>query len=282
LSEILPELFEMRYMNDLAERAGMDIQWAADGTLLFGDDLIVDETFPRPRSRLRPVALDPAACEPGDQTQYWMYNGVANAHERERLRATGLRYELTLMFPHSIGRERAKTLGHLHSFPPNSPLNYPEVCEVLSGRAYFLFQTMDTATKQCSFCTVLEAHPGDKVIIPPNLHHLTINAGDETLLFSDVIPLAVQGIYEPLMSMNGAAYCYTVDNDWIANPFYHAVPELEEWAVHAYPERSLTPDVPLYRVFVETPESLTWMLTPERFEETFPDLWPIVQAATAI
>jgi glucose-6-phosphate isomerase, archaeal len=268
-------------MINLAECAGIDVRWAADGTLTFGADVIVDETFSRPRSRLRPVALDPEACEPGDQAQYWMYNGIARVHERVRLQAAGMRYELTLMFPHAIGRERAKTLGHLHSFPPNSKLNYPEVCEVLCGTAYFVFQTMDTESKQASFCAVLEAHPGDKVIIPPNLHHLTINAGDEPLLFSDVIPLAVKGIYEPLMNMHGAAYLYTVNDEWIPNPAYQVVPELVQWKIRSYPELSLMANMPLYRVFAEQTELLSWMLTPERFGETFPDLWRVVQVVTA-
>jgi len=241
-------------MTSLSERAGVDIQWASDGTLNFGADLIVDETFPRPRSRLRSVALDPDACEPADQTQYWMYNGIATTADRARLASTGMRYELTLMFPNALGRERAKTLGHLHSFPPNSALNYPEICEVLHGTAYFVFQTMDTETRTASFCAALEAHPGDKVIIPPNLHHLTINAGDDPLLFSDVIPLDVKGIYQPLADMRGAAYLYTLDAGWIRNPFYVSVPELEQWAGSRFSES--LPDLPLYRLFAEMPERL--------------------------
>src|SRR5215468_2112983 len=113
-------------MRSLADWAGIDIEWAADGTLTFGSDIRVDETLPRLRERLRSVALQPEACTPLTQIQYWMYNGVACETDRNSLIATGLRYELTLMFPHAIGRERAKTLGHLHNAPPNSPLNYPE------------------------------------------------------------------------------------------------------------------------------------------------------------
>ena len=267
-------------MTSLSERAGVDIQWASDGTLKFGADWVVDEIFPRPRSRLRPVALDPDACEPADQTQYWMYNGITTSADRARLAATGMRYELTLMFPHALGRERAKTLGHLHSFPPNSTLNYPEICEVLHGTAYFVFQAMDTASKTASFCAALEARPGDKVIIPPNLHHLTINAGDEPLLFSDVIPLDVKGIYQPLADMRGAAYLYTLDAEWIRNPFYRSVPVLEQWASRRYPE--VLPDLPLYRIFAETPERLTWMLDPGRFGETFPDLRDVVPTTTGM
>jgi glucose-6-phosphate isomerase, archaeal len=282
MGENITEIPELHHMTNLAECAGIDVQWAADGTLKFGSNIVVDETFPRPLSRLRPVALEPNACEPDDQVQYWMYNGIARVQERERLQASGMRYEFTLMFPHALGHERAKTLGHLHSFPPNQSLNYPEVCEVLHGSAYFVFQTVDLELKQSTFCAVVEAHAGDTVIIPPNLHHLTINAGDEPLLFSDVIPLAVKGIYEPLMTMHGAAYLYTVDDEWIPNPAYQVVPELQHGNRLANPEFFLPIDVPLYRVFAEQTEWLSWMLTPLRFGEIFPDLRRVVRMVTAV
>lgn len=268
-------------MTKLATQAGINIQWADDGTLTFGPDLIVDEVLSRPLSRLQPLALDPAACEPGDKIQYWMYNGIATQADHTRLAATGMRYELTLMFPDAIGRERPKTLGHLHSFPPGSALNYAEVCEVLHGTAHFVFQTMDIKTRQCHFCACVEAHPGDKVIIPPNLHHLTVNAGDEPLLFADVIPLAVTGIYNPLKDMHGAAYYYTLDGIWMPNHHYVSEAAMERPGIMEYPDLGLTSDKPLYTLFSESSDRLEWMLHPERFQATFPDLWEIVERADA-
>lgn len=256
-------------MSTLAELAGIEMAWADDGTLTFGDDVVVDEAFTRPLERLRSVALEPEACTPPDRVQYWMYNGTARRADRDRLLATGMRYELTLMFPRSIGRERAKTLGHLHTGPADSRLNYPEICEVLHGTAHFLFQLMDMDAHTAHWCALIEAHPGDKVIIPPNLHHLTINAGDEPLLFSDVIPLAVQGIYEPFARMRGAAYLNTLDAGIIPNPHYKAVAPLQRLPAPVYPGL----EAPLYQVFVDNPDALAWMTHPERFAQTFPDIW---------
>ncbi len=268
-------------MTSLAEYAGIDIEWAANGTLRFAPDLVIDETFSRPRGRLRSVALEPDACEPADQIQYWMYNGIARQQDRPSLAATGLRYELTLMFPRALGRERAKTLGHLHSGPPASALNYPEICEVLHGKAYFVFQTMDIPHRSAPFCAVIEVNAGEKVIIPPNLHHLTINAGDEPLLFSDVIPLAVKGIYQPLADMHGAAYLYTSDSGWVKNLFYTQVGVLERWQVTEYPSLKLTADRPLYRTFLENPVYLSWLLEPGAFHTVFPDIWARIETALA-
>ncbi|MBA3870064.1 MAG: hypothetical protein H0X30_13035 [Anaerolineae bacterium] len=269
-------------MPTFSDIAGLDMQWADDGTLVFPPNLVIDETFSRPLSRLRPLALQPEACEPPDQIQYWMYNGIADQADRARLAESGMRYELTLMFPNAIGRERAKTLGHLHSFPKDSSLNYPEICEVLFGTAYFIFQTMDTVNRTSNYCGYLEANAGDKIVIPPNLHHLTINAGDTPLLFSDVIPLDVKGIYEPLKDMHGAAYLNTLDSGWIANRHYEAVSELAILSKHVYPQYDLTPEIPLFKTFTQTPEKLAWMVDPSRFAKLFPDLWDVVNAANAV
>jgi len=256
----------------MVDDVGLELDWAADGTLAFGVGVSVDEAFTRPLSRLRPVALDPEACTPPERIQYWMYNGVATVQDRARLAATGMRYELTLMAPLAIGRERAKTLGHLHSFPPNSALNYPEVCEVLHGTAIFLFQCMNVELRSVSRVIAIEARQGDKVVIPPNVHHLTINSGDEPLLFSDIIPLAVSGNYEPFAQMGGAGYFYLSSSEFVPNERYAALPTLEHRTTRAYPDARLTPHLPLYTLFSEAPEALSWMLEPERFAALFPDL----------
>lgn len=269
-------------MASLAEYAGLEIEWAADGTLNFAPGIVIDEIISRPRERLRAVTLEPDACTPPEQVQYWMYNGLAREAERAPLAETGMRYELTLMFPRALGRERAKTLGHLHSGPPGSVLNYPEICEVLRGTAYFVFQTLDLDKRSAPLCGYVEVRAGEKIIIPPNLHHLTINAADEPLLFADVIPLAVKGIYQPLANMHGAAYLLTSDSGWIKNPTYNQVGALERWPVSDYPALEITTNRPLYRMFVEKPVYLEWMLEPARFSSVFPDIWERIASALAV
>jgi len=261
--------------------SGLQIDWATDGTLSFDPEITVDEVLSRPRERLRSVAFEPDTCVPPDQIQYWMYNGVARQQDRQRLSTIGLGYELTLMYSRPLGRERAKTLGHLHSGPPGSALNYPEVCEVLYGTAYFVFQTMDLEKHTAPLCAFVEVNAGEKVIIPPNLHHLTINAGDEALLFADVIPLAAKGIYQPLADRHGAAYLLTCDG-WIKNASYVEAGELERWTVRDYPALRLTADRPLYRTFVENPVYLEWMLEPDQFRGVFPDIWERIAPALAV
>ena len=51
----------------LAEFTGLEVSWAEGGTLRFADSIVVDEVQPCSREQLRPVALDPASCQPGDR-----------------------------------------------------------------------------------------------------------------------------------------------------------------------------------------------------------------------
>lgn len=257
----------------LTELAGLEMEWAADGTLTFPENVAVEEVQSRPLDRLRTVAFDPLACTPPDRIQYWMYNGVVRRRDRERLARTGMRYGLTLLLPNAIGRERAKTLGHLHTRPASSLLDYPEIYEVLYGTAWFVFQTLEADSRSSALCAVVEAHPGDKVIIPPNLHHLTINAGNEPLLVANVIPVAVRAMHQPLVDMRGAAWFNTVDQDWIKNPHYRSVAELQHWPVTDIPDLGLTRARTLYQIFVQSPELLVWMLEPMSFPDVFPDAW---------
>lgn len=195
-----------------AEWAGIPISWnAAHDEIFFDRALTVKETKSRLRKQLRPVLRDDEACQPADAVQYWMYNGISHAEQAEAYARSGIQYELMLLYPARLGEERSKTLGHIHAFPPGSSLNDAEVCEVVYGEAIFLFQTLVLESRRAAFCYAERAEQGDKVLFPPNTHHLTINAGDDMLLFSDLINVQTRGNYDSLSSMGGAAYRYGRD-----------------------------------------------------------------------
>ena len=64
----------------------------------------------------------------------------------------------------------------------------------------------------------------------------------EPLLFSDVIPLAVKGIYEPLASLHGAAYFYTLTQGFIPNATYRKVAALQVERAPAFPGLAWCPN----------------------------------------
>lgn len=257
----------------LAEFTGLEVSWAEGGTLRFADSIVVDEVQPCSREQLRPVALDPASYQPADLIQYWSYVGIARRRDRERILATGLRYGLTALQPTALGKERSRTLGLRFNHPSTSTLSYSAICEVLSGSAWFLFQMLDEKNRSAPYCAIQQARPGDKIIIPPNLYHCVVNAGDAPLLFSTIASTNAKRIYAPLGDLHGEAWHNLLDEGWVKNPFYQTAADPEWWSPTPHPELGLTPNRPLYHNLVQLPESLLWLLEPMSFPDIFPDIW---------
>lgn len=262
---------------DLTAITGLPLKLLDNGQLEFGPQVEVAEFSARPVRDLASVALDSAACEavPGEEVAYYMYNGVSLRADRAQVEGWGMRYELTSIPARTIDREFIKTLGHRHNAALGSGLTYAEVCEVLHGVAHFFFQKRGARPGETDLACYVEVKAREKILMPPDLLHLTINPGLETLVFSDVISLGVYGIYEDFRRTSGAAYL-EVQGDgapgFIPNPNYTYVPALRRLAVQDYPEVGLRRGVPLYRAFLERGAQWHFITHPDRFWSTFPEM----------
>jgi glucose-6-phosphate isomerase len=261
---------------DLQNVSGLPIGLNDQGLLVFGQGVVVDERGVRLMEELTSVALEPAVCRGNSDIVYYMENGVYQQQDAGRLANVPMRYELTLIPARRIGREFVKTHGHLHHPEPQSGIDYAEVCEVLAGKAHFLFQTLNVTGPRASMAFYVEATAGQKVLMPPGFDHCTINPGPDALLFSDVIALGVSGIYDRFKTAGGAAYLEVSEDGqplFIPNPTYQDVPPLLQIEPRDYPELELTSDVPLYTAFVRS-RGGKWdfLLDPRRFWPTFRDL----------
>jgi len=269
-------------MLNLEPISGLPMHLDESGQLVFGPEVVVQESKARLLDELTPVVKTPEACRGSREVAYYMYNGVYRQSDAARLEGVPLRYELTLMPPRRIGPEYVKTLGHLHAPEPKSGLGYAEVCEVLVGVAHFFFQTMDPTGPDAPLAFYVEVKAGQKVLIPPGLDHLTINPGPEPLLFSDVIALGVTGIYDRFKATRGAAYLEVAEDRasrFIPNPNYRAVAPLRQVVWKEHPELELTASVPLYTAFVRNRgKNWPFLTDPARFWDFFPELAETVKA----
>ena len=263
-------------MLDLGAVSGLALALGDEGKLVFGPDVVVEEHKERLLHALVPVALEPGACRGSAEVAYYMDNGVYRRLDAPLLAGLPFRYELTLIPDRPIGRECMKTFGHLHSPEPQSGITWAEVCEVVLGTAHFILQTLDPAGPQATKAFYVEARAGEKVIIPPDLDHCTINPGPGPLVFSDVIALGVSGNYERFRAAHGAAYLEVVEGGqrrFIPNPAYRAVPPLVRLELSGYPELGLTAGEPLYTAFVcSRGRHWPFLTDPRRFWQAFPDL----------
>ena len=58
---------------------------------------------------------------------------------------------------------------------------------------------------------VIYASAGDKVLVPPDYGHVTVNRSNKTLKMSNFVARSFSSIYAPFKEMGGAAYFCTTE-----------------------------------------------------------------------
>ncbi|MBI2446870.1 MAG: hypothetical protein HYV51_03625 [Parcubacteria group bacterium] len=210
----------------------------------------------------------------GPNPVYHVWRNVHLASDNEKITSHNLRYDLTLLPPgiicpvrsktptasddlstsNGVDCEFVKTAGHYHKKP------YPEVYEVLVGRAYFLIQS-----KSAAYLT--EAGPGEKFVIPPSFGHNTINVFNEPLLIANFVSEKAEYNYEPYKNNHGAMYYFVSGGELVnieKNPNYNSVPEIQKIRAREYPEFGLVKSQPLYSL-INNIEKLRFLNYPEEF-----------------
>jgi len=149
---------------------------------------------------------------------YYMYRGVCMERDEKVFEKNGLRYDVTVLRCGKIGREHIKTIGHYHA-ECRKGLTYPELYEVLHGKALFLLQNENEVI-------AIKAKNGDKIFIPPNYGHTTINMGTTPLVVANLEERTFKPCYDIFRQHKGAMY-YEVDGRLVKNRHYEKVPKLK-------------------------------------------------------
>lgn len=205
-----------------------------------------------------------------DMPIYFMYRDLyLSVKDREKAQERGLRYDITVIPPRSFGGEFVKTMGHYHPHPPGSDLTYPEVYEVLRGRAHYLLQRRHG--ERIADVVVVEAGEGEKVIIPPGYGHVTINPSLRVLRMANWVARSFESLYGPYKEMRGAAY-YELTSGWVKNPRYGDLPPLRTVKAKGHPALGLAKREEIYGLIRSDPDRLAFLTRPQDFKELFQGL----------
>lgn len=259
-------------MIDLEKQSGLPISWdRTNKRIIFPENFVQVEPVVRVRKDMEPVLFEPE--EEGPQEFYYIYRGVAPASEAEEIARRGLRYDISVLRPGTTGREFVKTFGHYHSQKPGTEFTYPEVYEVLYGRVHFMMQLpRDGNYSELEKVLLISAKPGDKVLIPPNFGHVTINPGEDCLILSNWVADDCESHYQPIQERGGGAYFELQDEEgpiFLTNTQYSHLPALKRCSVTPVPRFNLHTGLPIYRVLHKHPESLSFLVNPENYQEIF-------------
>ncbi len=261
-------------MIDLSKRSGLSLSWDPDREkLACGEGISTEEGTPdvRRRADMQEILYDDQAEE--FDKLYYIYRGVALNEDQPAIKQAGLRYDVTAIRPGKIRREYIKTAGHYHPAKEETGLTWPEVYEVLHGRAHYLMQSaVPGHPDQLEEIYLIAAKPGDKVLIPPRFGHITINPGEDFLIMSNWVADGFSSLYEPIRQMKGGAYFELEGNEapeFIPNTNYTKLPALKRCSVVPVEELSLITGLPFYSVFKESNDAFRFLTHPEEYSGVF-------------
>jgi glucose-6-phosphate isomerase len=223
-------------MIELSPFAGFSVKLDPQAlTLSFDPGTTTAPPTVRRLDEVRPLLRDPLA--EGPDHLYTIYMDIRVPGSAGELRSRGLGYGAVVYNHGSLGREAVRSQGHVHSASPVAGIAYSEIYEFWHGHGLVYMQ--DSATGDVSDVIVVEALPGDKVVIPPGWPHATVNVGDGPMAFGAVYALEAQLLYEPLRKLQGTAHYVLADGTLEPNPRYRKVPPARRQAPHEIPEHGI-------------------------------------------
>jgi len=173
--------------------------------------------------------------------------------------------DMTVINPGLVGQEYIKTVGHYHQNKLGTKVAYPEVYEALTKNVEYLLQSEPDKDGKVAVIWVV-TEPGDKVVMPPNWGHVSMNVGDKPALEVDLQKRDNPNgsDYSIFKEKVGGAFYRTVDG-LAKNPNY----EVSSLRIVKPLERSewgLTRDKTLYHSFIEDPKKFDYLLNPEKYD----------------
>jgi len=209
---------------------------------------------------LKPVLYDAASCKDFDpgMVLYTVYRGLyPDEHGRALLMKHDLRYDVTVMPSVMLGREYVKTIGHEHQIV-EGVWSDPEVLEVLEGEASFLIERYKE--EEVADVSLVTAHEGDVVIVPPYSGHVTINVSSKELVVGNLVSQYCLERHERFVMRRGGSYYLLEKRQLVKNASYGSVPEVR--VVDAVDNPAVQMAGGLLRSFMSRPNDFEFLTKP--------------------
>jgi len=248
-------------MKDYSKTAGVKVS-LNNFKLMFDPEIYPVEQQAREYTDALDVYLDKSSYK---QILYWMYRYFEDIKDRSFFDKHQVEYDLTVIKNGAIGGEYIKTVGHYHSNLRGKEISYPEVYEVLEGKIEYILQTKPAKDGKVDVI-IVQTEPGDKVIVPPNYGHVSVNKGESVALSANIqksdLPLSAD--YETFKKYDGAAVFITTDG--VKNNEHYKINKIRTVKPAQKPEFGLTKEKSLYDSFLEMPDKFDFLLHPEKYD----------------
>jgi glucose-6-phosphate isomerase len=205
---------------------------------------------------------------------YGFYRDIVFEKDRSLFKKYDFRYDITVIMPGTIKGECKKTSGHYHGYIKGQPYTYPEVYEVLEGKACYILQKVRNFDKPDEEPVIEDlkavfVDAGQAIIIPPFYGHCSINVGDGPMVFSNIAVVSCPLHYEPIQQKHGLSIYVLKEGDrrdLVHNPYYKSVPSVKPVTPTANADLGITFGQSVYKSFIQSPDKFDFLLHPARYE----------------
>ncbi len=226
---------------------------------------------------------------PAQQPTYYMYRHVVRGEDNALFGKHKIRYDVTILPSLKLGSEYNKTHGHYHQMH-DERLTFPELYEVLKGDAQYVLQERIVGNREKAAggkgvvaeaeegkvgrVFVVHAKAGDKVIVPPNFGHVTVNPSMHPLVMDNLVEAYFKSEYDAYKKRRGAAV-YVTEKGIEENERYKGridggmVIELYAKAFNLMVNAELARKLERkksYELFLEEPELFRFLREPKEIE----------------
>lgn len=261
---------------NLENKIGLGIKLDEEkGQLVFDDPQIAMGNFIIKTAADMKNFIKNKEAKPSKENIAYIYRNLRRKMDESAISESGLRYDITIIppgeFSHKDEREFFRTAGHYHAVKPGAGIPYPEVYEVINGKALLLLQKPSPEDfSRIAKIYFVEAVEGEKAVIIPGFGHVTINTGSTPLIVANWIYNESGYNHEPFKKYRGGAYWFLQKTDGSVamekNTNYSRVPDIKKIIPKEMPEFGLYKTETLYRLIYNLAK-LRFLSHPEEFKK---------------
>lgn len=251
-------------MIDLKNKSGLTVKLDEKNfNLVFENSLPKASPAIRTIEEMKEVLLDKTIIQPKEL--YFMYRDVFIPEDVPEMKKNNLRYDITVIRPGLLGKEYMKTAGHYH------PGLFPELYEVLNGRAWCLLQKYDLKDFQIITDVILvKAEAGEKIVCLPGYGHILINPDEkDALVTANWVSSRFSSDYSLYKKAGGAAYFFENENGKASiskNKFFKSIAPIKNCLSNPKIDAfGLEKNKPIYPL-LKMAQKLEFLNFPEKFD----------------
>jgi glucose-6-phosphate isomerase len=254
---------------DLTSASGLDIRLDPERLALeFGPGIGYPPAEIRRLAQTRLMLKDGVAD--GPDHLYTIYMDIYRHEDRELLHDQRLLYGAVVYNHGTMGRERLRSQGHVHSEKPGVGLRYSELYEFWTGHGYVFLQKESTPVVTRAYLVRVKA--GDRLVVPFGWAHLVVTEGDDVLSFGAWCARDNRLEYGQLRALRGPCWYFLADGALEANPRYTQAPPVCRITAGDLPSLGIPRDQPIYTSWRAHPRLFEFMANPEKVGDVWADL----------